>query len=154
MRIMYGFSHITNITRKLHKERTITKRWERWKHPTLHHVSVGIIGDGVDMRGDFMSFLPFVHVDDLLWVNGQHFVGVHHHAEQARIRLREKTKKKMNVWRLSVHVRIIGRTNTVKTTNMKTSVCASSSLRGLFRVNMFINIYFYIRTKIRRLGSN
>ena len=43
-----------------------TERWEWWKPPTLHHVSVGIISNGVDVRGDLMSFLPFVHVNDLL----------------------------------------------------------------------------------------
>lgn len=35
------------------------------ERPTLHHVPVGIIGDGVDVRGDLVSFLPFVHVNDL-----------------------------------------------------------------------------------------
>lgn len=35
------------------------------RHPTLHHVPVSVISDGVDMRWDLVSFLPFVHVDDL-----------------------------------------------------------------------------------------
>lgn len=61
----------TWITRQLHQEKTTRNDigevdiTERWRHPTLHHVPVGIISDGVDMRGDLVSFLPFVHVNDL-----------------------------------------------------------------------------------------
>ena len=33
---------------------------------TLHHVSVGVVGDGVDVGGHLMALLSFVHVDDLL----------------------------------------------------------------------------------------
>lgn len=62
-----------------------------WRPPTLHHVPVRIISDGVDMRGDFVTFLSFVHFDDLLGVDGQHFVWVHHHAEEARVGLQEST---------------------------------------------------------------
>lgn len=61
---------------------------------TLHHVSVGVVSDGVDMWGDFMTFLPFVHVNDLLRVDGQHLIGIHHHAEQARVRLRAEATNK------------------------------------------------------------
>lgn len=39
---------------------------EWWSPPTLHHVSVCIISNGVDVRGDLMSFLSLVHFDDLL----------------------------------------------------------------------------------------
>lgn len=65
--------------------------------PTLHHVSVGIISDGVDMRGNFVSFLPFVHVNDLLGVDWQHFIGVDHHTEQTRVRLIEEIVRKGRV---------------------------------------------------------
>lgn len=59
---------------------------------TLHHVPVGVVRDGVDVRWNLVAFLALVHLDDLLRVDGQHLVGVHHHAEQARVRLwREET---------------------------------------------------------------
>lgn len=60
---------------------------------TLHHVPVGVVSDGVDVRGHLVSFLPFVHINDLFWVNGQHLVGVHHHTEQARVCLGEKKQQ-------------------------------------------------------------
>lgn len=44
--------------------------WTSDTHLTLHHVPVGIVGDGVDVGGDFVSFLSLVHVDDLLRVDG------------------------------------------------------------------------------------
>lgn len=34
-----------------------------------------------------MAFLALVHLDDLLGVDGQHLVGIHHHAEEAGVRL-------------------------------------------------------------------
>lgn len=49
------------------------------------------------MRGDFVAFLSFVHFDNLLGVDGQHFVWVHHHAEEARVGLQESTRY-MHVW--------------------------------------------------------
>jgi len=39
------------------------------------------------VRGELVSFLPFVHLDDLVRVDGQHLVRVDHHAEQAGVRL-------------------------------------------------------------------
>lgn len=50
---------------------------------TLHHVPVSIVCDGVDVWGNLMALLALVQLDDLLRVNRQHFVGVHHHTEQA-----------------------------------------------------------------------
>lgn len=50
---------------------------------TLEHVAVGVVGDGVNVRRDLVAFLSFVHLDDLLGVNGQHLVGIHHDTEQA-----------------------------------------------------------------------
>lgn len=43
-----------------------TGRWAWRSPPTLHHVSVCVISNGVDVRGDLMSFLSLVHFDDLL----------------------------------------------------------------------------------------
>ena len=57
----------------------------------MHHVSVGIVRDGVDVRGHLVALLALVHVNDLLRVDGQHLVRVHHHAEQAGICLRGET---------------------------------------------------------------
>lgn len=55
---------------------------------TLHHVPVGVVRDGVDVRRHLVALLALVHLDDLLRVDGQHLVGVHHHAEETRVRLR------------------------------------------------------------------
>lgn len=49
---------------------------------TLHHVPVGVVRDGVDVRRHLVALLALVHVDDLLRVDGQHLVGVDHHTEK------------------------------------------------------------------------
>lgn len=54
---------------------------------TLHHVPVGVVRDGVDVRWHLVALLALVHLDDLLRVDGQHLVGVHHHAEETRVGL-------------------------------------------------------------------
>lgn len=54
---------------------------------TLHHVPVGVVRDGVDVRRHLVALLSLVHLDDLLRVDGQHLVGVHHHTEETRVRL-------------------------------------------------------------------
>ena len=54
---------------------------------TLQHAPVGRVGDCVDVGGHLVPLLALVHVDDLLRVDGQLLVGVHHHAEEARVRL-------------------------------------------------------------------
>lgn len=50
---------------------------------TLHHVPVGVVCDGVDVRRHLVTFLALVHVDDLFRVDGQHLVGVDHHTEES-----------------------------------------------------------------------
>lgn len=54
---------------------------------TLEHVPVGVVCDGVDVWWHLVAFLALVHLDDLLGVDGQHLVGIHHHAEEAGVRL-------------------------------------------------------------------
>lgn len=54
---------------------------------TLHHVPVGVVCDGVDVRRHLVPFLALVHLDDLLRVDRQHLVGIDDHAEQTRVRL-------------------------------------------------------------------
>ena len=54
---------------------------------TLHHVPVGVVCDGVDVWRHLVAFLALIHLDDLFGVDGQHLVGIHHHAEQTRVRL-------------------------------------------------------------------
>ena len=39
------------------------------------------------MRGNLMPLLALVDLDDLLRVDGQALVRIHHHAEQARVSL-------------------------------------------------------------------
>ena len=57
---------------------------------TLQHAPVGRVGDGVDVGWHLVPLLALVHLNDLLWVDGQLLVGVHHHAEEARVRLRKR----------------------------------------------------------------
>lgn len=49
---------------------------------TLHHVPVGVVCDGVDVWWHLVTFLAFIHFDDLFRVDGEHLVGIDHHAEQ------------------------------------------------------------------------
>ena len=57
------------------------------ERPTKQHVPVSLVGDGVDVRRHLVPFLALVHVDHLLCVDWQPFVGVDHHTEQARVGL-------------------------------------------------------------------
>ena len=50
------------------------------------------------MRGDFVAFLSFVHFDDLLRIDGQHFVRVDHHAEEAGVGLQESARDMQDGW--------------------------------------------------------
>lgn len=50
---------------------------------TLKHASVGRFRNGVDMRWHFVPFLAPVHLNDVLWVYGEVFVGVYNHTEEA-----------------------------------------------------------------------
>lgn len=59
----------------------------------MHHVPVSVVRDGVDVRRHLVTLLALVHLDDLLRVNGQHLVGVHHHAEETRVRLQRAGDK-------------------------------------------------------------
>ncbi len=56
---------------------------------TLHHVPVSVIRDGVDMGRNLVALFPFVHFNDLLRVDWQHFIGVHHHAKQPGVCLKK-----------------------------------------------------------------
>lgn len=56
---------------------------------TLHHASVGRVGDGVDVRRHFVPLLALVHVYDLLGVDGQVLVRVDDDAEETGVRLRD-----------------------------------------------------------------
>lgn len=55
---------------------------------TLQHVPVSSISDCIDVRWAFLPSSAFVHVNDLVCVNRQPFVWVHHHTEQSRVGLR------------------------------------------------------------------
>lgn len=59
---------------------------------TLHHVPVGVVCDGVDVRRHLVAFLALVHLDDLLRVDWQHLIGIDDHAEQTRVRLRTERR--------------------------------------------------------------
>lgn len=50
---------------------------------TLQHVPIGVISDGIDVGRNLMTLLPLVHLNDLLRVDGQKLIGVHHHTEEA-----------------------------------------------------------------------
>lgn len=54
---------------------------------TLHHVPVGIVGDGVDVRRHLVALLALVHLDDLLRVDRQHLVGIHDHTKETGVGL-------------------------------------------------------------------
>jgi hypothetical protein len=60
----------------------------------LKHGPVGRVGDGKDVRWYFMPLLALIQVYDLLRVDGQTFVGVHHYAEKSRVCLYVIAKKK------------------------------------------------------------
>ena len=46
---------------------------------------------GKDVGRDLVPLLPLVDLDNLLGVDGETLVGVHHHAEQPRVSLNIKT---------------------------------------------------------------
>lgn len=54
---------------------------------TKEHVPVGLVSNGVHVRRHFVTLLPLVHLNDLLCVDGQPFVRVDNHTEQARVGL-------------------------------------------------------------------
>lgn len=48
---------------------------------------VGVVRDGEEVRGDFVAFLPLVHLGHFSAIDGQPFVRVDRHAEEARVGL-------------------------------------------------------------------
>lgn len=60
---------------------------------TLEHAAVCRLRDGVDVWRHFMPFLPSVHLNDVLRINGQVLVGVNYHTEETRVCLKYKQKK-------------------------------------------------------------
>ncbi len=50
------------------------------------------VGDGEDVRGNFVAFLALVDLDDLLRVDGQSDVGIDDNAKQAGVSLKGKIK--------------------------------------------------------------
>lgn len=56
---------------------------------TLQHAPVSIVGNGENMRWNFMSLLSFVIFNDSFSVNRQFFVRVHYHTKQPGISLQK-----------------------------------------------------------------
>lgn len=54
---------------------------------THQHVVVGIVRDGEKVRRNFVAFLPLVYLGHFSAIDGQPFVRVDRHAEEARIGL-------------------------------------------------------------------
>lgn len=54
---------------------------------THQHVVVGVVRDGEEVRRSFVAFLPLVHLSHLGPIDGQPFVRVDRHAEEARVGL-------------------------------------------------------------------
>ena len=59
------------------------------KSLTLQHGPVSGVGDGENVRRNFVPLFALVDFDDLLGVDRQAFVGIDDHAEQAGVRLNE-----------------------------------------------------------------
>ena len=54
---------------------------------TIHHLGVGAVGDGEEMRRHLVPPLADVHLDHRVRVDRVALVRVDHHAEQARVGL-------------------------------------------------------------------
>ncbi|TNN73123.1 hypothetical protein EYF80_016609 [Liparis tanakae] len=52
-----------------------------------HHVNIGVVGDGVDVRRRFQTTTPFIRGDHLGGVDRQPLVRVDRHAEEAGVGL-------------------------------------------------------------------
>ncbi len=65
----------------------------RQAHTHKGHPPVGGVGDGEYVRRHFMALLALVQFDDLLRVDGQALVRVHHHAEEAGVCLSKRENK-------------------------------------------------------------
>lgn len=57
---------------------------------TLHHASIRCVGNSIDVRWHFMPLLAFVHVNNLLRIDGQILVGIYDNAEETRVCLWDK----------------------------------------------------------------
>ncbi len=59
------------------------------QHPVLthHHVVVGVVRDGEEVRRNFVAFLPLVYLGHFRAIDGQPFVRVDGHTEEARVGL-------------------------------------------------------------------
>lgn len=51
------------------------------------HGSVGSIGNGVDVRSDFIVSFASIQLNDGRVVDGEHLVGIDHNQEQSRVGL-------------------------------------------------------------------
>ena len=65
-----------------------------WRLRSLNQLPVGNVCDGKDVRRDLVPLLALVDLDNLLGVDGQPLVRIHHHAEQARVGLKHKKRLK------------------------------------------------------------
>ena len=66
--------------------------------PVLHHLLVGVVSHGEQVRGHLGPPLATVLGHHVGGVDGQAAIGVDHHAEQARVSLQEVTE---GLWRIS-----------------------------------------------------
>lgn len=87
---------------KLHSERVKAVSSNQNIYHTLEHAAVCRLRDGVDVWRHFMPFLPSVHLNDVLRINGQVLVGVNNHTEETRVCLKYKQTNKQtdNHWKL------------------------------------------------------
>lgn len=69
----------------------LTHRWLFFL--THHHVVVSVVRDGEEVRRNFVAFLPLVHLGHFGSVDGQPFVGVDGHTEEARVSLKRRGRK-------------------------------------------------------------
>lgn len=69
--------------------------------PCVEQGPVGAIGNGKDVRSHLVPGATAVNVDDLWGVDWESLVGVHHHQEETRVglydRTHQPTKMSMNV---------------------------------------------------------
>lgn len=82
----------------------IRVNWSGWEtnnekgtEPTLQHRSVRGVCDGEYVWRYLVPFDAFILFHDLLGVDGQLFVRVDHHAEQARVCLQKKKTEKWGI---------------------------------------------------------
>ena len=69
------------------------------KKKSIVCVPVGNVCDRKDVRGNLVSLLPLVDLDNLLGIDRQPLVGVHHHAEQAGVGLQHANINQMSLIR-------------------------------------------------------